>query len=301
MKVDRPRWDDIQAFLAVARSGRLTEAARTLGIEHTTLSRRIDRLESSLGLKLFDRRPTGYTLRREGATLLPYAEELESRAIAIWSDQSDAASTLTGVIRIGSLEGFGTYFLAEIIHDICKTNPGLTVELVALPRNFSLSRRDADLAIALSRPASGRLHTKKLTDYEIGLFGSIAYLEANGTPEKSSELKDHMFVGYIDEFIFAPELDFYAEVLSGTVPTLRMSNIVMQIAAVASGAGLCILPCFMADSNPRLRRVMRDEIKLVRAFWLLTHSDMHNDRRIRLISDFISANVDARRTAFLPG
>lgn len=170
-------WDDIQAFLAIARAGKLTEAAQRLGIQHTTLSRRIDRLESSLGVKLFDRRPSGYILRREGEVLLPNAEELESRAIAIWSDQLNTSLMLSGVVRIGTLEGFGSHFLAEIVQDICKMMPGVSLEIVALPQSFSLSRRDADMAIGVSRPVMGRLLVKKLTDYELGLYASDTYLE----------------------------------------------------------------------------------------------------------------------------
>lgn len=300
MRAGKHRWDDVQAFLAVARSGRLTSAARAMAIEHTTLSRRIDRLEASLGFKLFDRRPTGYSLTPQGALLLPHAEELESRAISIWSDHFDVQSALVGTIRIGSPEAFGTFFLAEIIGGLTAANPGLTVELVAMPRSFSLSQREADLAIGLSRPTTGRLHARKLTDYALGLYGSADYLARNGAPVDKGDLRKHRFVGYIDELVFAPELDYYASALPGVSPTIRISNVITQMAAVAGGAGLCILPCFMADRNPALSRVLPQAISIFRTYWLLTHSDTHRERRIKSLSDFISSSIAARQDLFLP-
>lgn len=293
-------WNDLQAFLAVARTGRLTEAARSMAIEHTTLSRRITRLEAMLSTKLFDRRPTGYSLTADGAALLPRAEAMETTAVGILSNPADPRSVLNGTIRVGTPEAFGTYCLGDRIGALAGTHPGLTLELVAMPRAFSLSKREADLAIGLSRPPSGRLHAQKLTDYELGLYGSPGYIEDHGAPRDSAELARHRFVGYIDDLVFAPELEYFASTLPGLEPAVRISNIITQMLATIGGAGLCILPCFMADPEPRLTRLLPESVRLIRSYWLVYHSDLRNSPRIKVVSKFISDTVRAKRAMFLP-
>lgn len=293
-------WDDLQAFLAIARTGRLTEAARSMSIEHTTLSRRITRLEAALAMKLFDRRPTGYSLTADGEALVVRAEAIEATAVGILSNHADPRIALTGVVRVGAPEAFGTYCLGGRIGELSRSYPGLMIELVAMPRAFSLSRREADVAIALSRPPSGRLHAQKLTDYELGLYGCTAYIEAHGSPKDRADLIHHRFVGYIDDLLFAPELDYFSSTFPGIDPSVKISNVITQMSATLGGAGLCILPCFMADREPSLKRVLPDTVRIMRTYWILCHSDMHNVPRIRVIMKFISEVVRDKRSMFLP-
>ncbi|MDB5592037.1 LysR family transcriptional regulator [Enterovirga sp.] len=295
-----PRWDDLQAFLAVARAGRLTAAARRMGIEHTTLSRRIARLESDLGTPLFDRLPTGYDLTVDGQALVPRAEEMERAALGIWSGRPGSETDLSGTVRIGTPEAFGTFCLAERIGELALTHPGLSIELVATPRAFSLSKREADLAIGLSPPVTGRLHARKLGDYELGLYGSRAYLDRCGTPSTPDDLKTHRYIGYIDELVFSPELDYFALALPGLEPSIRISNVITQMTATLSGAGLCILPCFMADRQHELVRVAPKSVRILRAYWMLTHSNLRKLRRIRVAADFVGTIVKDARAAMVP-
>lgn len=293
-------WNDMQSFLAVARTGRLTEAARSMAIEHTTLSRRIARLETVLASKLFDRRPTGYSLTPDGVALMPRAEAMETNAVGILSNRGDPRIALTGTMRVGAPEAFGTFCLGDRIGVLSVAHPELTIELVAMPRAFSLSKREADLAIALSRPPQGRLHAQKLTDYELGLYGSLQYLEAHGAPKDKAGLAGHRFVGYIDDLVFAPELDYFASTLPGLEPAVRISNVITQMAATKGGAGLCILPCFIADTDPQLKRLLSGTVRLNRTYWLLYHSDLHNSPRMKVVTKFISETVREKRAMFLP-
>ena len=297
---EQQRWDDLQAFLAIARAGRLTEAARHMGLEHTTLSRRLARLETSLGSLLFDRRSVGYNLTPEGKRLLPKAEAAERAALRIWSEGLKTGQDIEGTVRVGAPEAFGTFCLAGRLGQLAVEHPDLTIELVAMPRNFSLSKREADLAIALSRPPTGRLYAGKLTDYELGLYGSVDYLSANGTPAAQSDLRAHRLIGYIDELVFARELDYFSVTLPGLQPTLRISNVVTQMVAVEGGAGLCILPCFMADTRPGLIRVIPQTLSVKRSYWLISHSDLRSVKRIRLVTEFIRRCVAEDRSRFLP-
>lgn len=295
-----PRWDDLQAFLAVARTGRLTAGARRMMIEHTTLSRRIARLEAGLGAPLFDRSPTGYSLTAEGHALLPRAESMESAALSIWSENIGPEGGVTGSIRIGTPEAFGTFCLAGRLGELSAAHPALSIELVAMPRAFSLSKREADLAIGLSHPASGRLHARKLSDYELGLYGSPDYLTRWGHPKSREDLLGHRYIGYINELVFAPELDYFGSALPGLEPSVRISNVITQMMATVSGAGLCILPCFMADSQVGLSRVAPDIIRITRALWLLTHSDTRKLRRVKIAAEFIGRIVQDARPVLLP-
>jgi DNA-binding transcriptional LysR family regulator len=150
-------WDDLRFFLAVARAGRLTAAARQLEADHTTVSRRISALEGALRAKLFERKPQGYSLTEQGERLLGLAEGMETQALAVASQVGGADLALSGTVRIGAPDGIGTYFLAPELGALAERHPDLTLQLVALPRTFSLSKREADIAITLEQPTEGRL------------------------------------------------------------------------------------------------------------------------------------------------
>jgi DNA-binding transcriptional LysR family regulator len=169
-------WNDLRAFLAVVRTGRLVTAAHQLGMDQSTLSRRISGLEKALQTRLFDRTPTGYALTISGETLVSQAEEIERLTIDIGSRLANAHSALAGPIRIATPEGFGTYFLPPLLNKLTQAHPELEIELVAVPGAVSLFKREADLAVMISPPEKGRFKTRRLLDYELGLYASRSYL-----------------------------------------------------------------------------------------------------------------------------
>lgn len=292
-------WNDLRFFLAVARSGRLTAAARLLGAEHTTVSRRITNLERDINTKLFERRPQGYTLTEQGSKLLVSAEEMESLAIAAQGEISGSDYALSGAVRIGSPEGFGTYFLAPCLARLSLIHRDLEIQLIARPRVFSLSKREADIAISLERPREGRLHSRKLTDYTLSLFASRKYLANTSVPNDLEDLKDHRIIGYIDDLIFTPELDYLPEVSKSLVPKLASTSVVAQMESTKAGAGICILPTFMAANEPDLVHLFPDKVSLTRSFWLIIHSDMRKLVRIKTVSDFIAREIRSNRAKFM--
>ncbi len=298
-------WGLLKSFLAVARAGRLTLAARRLGLDHSTLSRRIVALEKSLQARLFDRAATGYTLTAAGEQLLTHAQEVESVMLRIHTELGGASLRVAGTVRIGAPEGFGTFFLAPLLGRLGAMHPELNIELVTLPRIFSLSRREADLAIGLARPEEGRLHAHKLTDYELGLYASAAYLDGNAAsgksgPVSSTNLAQHRFIGYISDLIYARELDYLPLINPDVHPRFSSSNLLAQLAATRAGHGLCILPCFIAEAEPSLRRMMADDVVLRRGFWLTVHADLKNQERVAVVSRFITERVHAAQATFLP-
>jgi len=290
-------WDLLKSFLAIARAGKLTLAAKRLGVEHSTLSRHLGALEAALGLKLFERRVSGYALTLPGEALLVRAEAMEACVLAIEEDAGQSRAQVSGTVRIGVPDGFGTKFLAGVIGRLSASHPALQVELAAAPRGFSLSKREADMTISLSRPAVGRIHARKLTDYELGLYG-VPDLAAKVA--RREDVPEVAFISYIDDMLFAPELEYTASVAKGIEPRLRLSNVLAQQEAAAAGAGLCVLPCFLADDDPRLVRVLAGDVKLRRSFWLLVPSDIRELARVKVTGAFIAEEVQKAVKRFLP-
>ena len=292
-------WDNLKAFLAVARTGRLTAAAARLGADHTTIARRIGALESSMRASLFHRSPTGYSLTPHGERLMPTAEAMESLSIAAQTEVGEADLSASGAVRIGAPEGFGSYFLAPRLGMLCSAHAELEVQLVAIPGLFNLSKREADIAIALSPPRGGRLVARKLTDYGLGLYAAPAYLKEGPPIRTRDDLLDRRFIGYIEDLLQSEELDYLRHGETRVEAQIKSSNLIAQLSAAKAGAGLCVLPHFIAGHDPELVQVLPEEVHLTRAFWLITHADLKNLARVRVTTEFIVGEVKAARREFL--
>lgn len=293
-------WDDLRFFLAVARAGRLTVAARRLGADHATVSRRITALEAALKAKLFERRPQGYALTEHGERLLAKAEAMETEALAASSEIGGADLALSGAVRIGAPDGFGTMFLGPRLARLAQTYPDLEVQLIAMPRLLSLSKREADIAISLAPPKEGKIVARKLTDYRLRLYASRDYVGRAAPVTKVEDLFDHVVVGYIDDMIFTPELDYLDEVAKGLRARVQSSNLIAQRNATLAGAGVCVLPDFLAANEPELVCILPDEVSLTRSFWLIVHADLKDVARVRAIVDFLVKETKMSRSLFMP-
>lgn len=291
-------WDNLKAFLAVARTGRLTAAAARLGADHTTVARRIGALEHALRAKLFDRAPTGYSLTPHGERLLEMAEAMESLALAAQGAVGEADLSVSGVVRIGAPEGFGSYFLAPRLAALTERHPDLEIQIVAIPGVLSLSKREADLAVSLSPPREGRLLTRKLTDYRLSLYAAPAYLENQPPIRARADLTGRRFIGYIEELLYAPELDYLQAPDIEITARLKSSNLIAQLRAALAGGGLCVLPDFIAAKEPGLVPVLPEAVGLTRSFWLVTHADLRGLARVKAVTDFLVEAVRASRAEF---
>lgn len=297
--MDPVDWNHLQDFLAVARTGRLTAGAQRLGVDHTTLSRRIAALEAALKARLFDRSPQGYALTAHGERLLARAEAMESLMLAARSEVGEADMRVSGVVRIGAPEGFGSYFLAPRLPQLAEQHPELEIQLVAIPGVLSLSKREADVAITLSAPREGRLISRKLTDYSLSLYGAPSYLDARPPLETRADMKDHRFIGYIEELLYAPELDYMEAPDVDIHVAFKSSNLIAQLQACVAGAGLAVIPDFVAHGRPYLRRVLADQVGLTREFHLVVHADLKAVARVRAVTEFITEAVRKDRRRFL--
>lgn len=282
-------WDDLRIFLAVARSDSLSGAGRRLKIDPATVGRRIARLEETIGARLFVKSPQGYALTEAGSRLIPHAERAEA-ALEGAAEALTGPEGLSGQIRLGAPDGCANYLLPQVLARICDANPGLEVQVVALPRVFNLSRREADMAIGVSRPEAGRLTVQKLTDYRLHLAASRAYL-ARHPITRREDLSAHRFVGYIPDMIFDKELDYLAEI--GAPPAVLASNSVsVQLNFLRHGAGVGMVHDFALPAAPDVVRVIPEQISLTRTFWLIRHAD---DGRVARLNRFADQFVRAAR------
>jgi DNA-binding transcriptional LysR family regulator len=286
-------WDDLRIFLTTGRSGSFSGAGLRLGMDATTVARRIRRLETSLRCTLFVRSPHGLQLTAAGAKLLGSSEEVEHAIEAAQS--ADASGGMLGTVRISASEAFGALVLAPELPELLRRRAGLAVELVANSGFLSPSTREVDIAVTLNPVASERLSIKRLTDYDLGLYASPDYLAQAGTPERVDDLPAHQLVGYIDDLIYAPQLRYLDEVIPGLRPRITSSSIRAQAALIAGGAGLGVLPVFLAADHPKLERVMPAQVRLSRTFWIVAHQDLKSAPRVRIVEAWLNAVVERRR------
>ncbi len=273
--------------------------AKALKVDHTTVSRRVLALEEKLDAKLFEATPRGFVLTQAGERLLPQAEAMESASAAIQDTVGGENQTLTGTVRLGVPEGFGSQFLAMELATFRQLHPKIELEFVANDRFVSLSKREADLSITLARPKSGRLISRKLTNYRLRLYASRDYLSTHSPILSMNDLKDHDFISYIDELVPDPQLLYLTDIIANPNVTLKSSSIVLQFQATLAGAGLSILHCFVADDYPDLVCLLPEEVEINRTYWLNTPEDIHDLARIKAVSQFLSDVVRQQQKRLL--
>lgn len=282
-------WDDLRIFLAVARTDSLSGAGKRLKIDPATVGRRIARLEHAVETRLFRKSPQGYALTDEGARLLPHAERVEA-ALDGASEAMTGPEGLTGQVRIGAPDGCANYLLPQVLARICDANPGLEVQIVALPRVFNLSKREADMAIAVSRPEAGRLTVQKLTDYRLHLAASRGYLDHAPPLGSLADLGQHRMVGYIPDMIFDKELDYLAGIgVAGA--ELTSNSVSVQLNWLRHGAGVGVVHDFALPSAPELTRVLTGEVSLTRSFWLIRHADDGRVARLNRFAELLGQEI----------
>ncbi|MFM5923284.1 MAG: LysR family transcriptional regulator [Novosphingobium sp.] len=292
-------WSDYQAFLAIARAGQLARAAHALGVDATTMGRRLRRLEARLGVTLFEQTREGQVLTEAGEGLLAHVEAMAQSAAAIGERGADSGG-LSGTLRISVPEGFGGWFLPAHLARFAAAQPALTLDLVANSGLLSLSKREADMAVTLSRPKAGPVIARKLSDYALRLYASPAYLaRAPQIARPADLLQGHRLVGYIPDLLFDPVLRYLDEIHPGLTAGLRSSSINAQYRLIASHAGIGVLPCFIGDSDPLLAAVLPDR-RILRSLWLVTHKDTHALARVRAGKDWLVQTVQAHREVLLP-
>ena len=285
------QWDDLRIFLSVAREESLSAAGRELRVDPATVGRRVARLEEQIGAALFAKSPQGYALTDAGQRLLDHAIRAEQAVLTAREDIAGQAGRLSGQIRIGAPDGVANFLLPQVCAAILDANPDLDVQIVALPRLFNLTRREADLAVTVSPPTAGRLLVHKISDYHLHLAASTAYLARRPDLRRLRDLRDHRVIGYIPDMIFDKELDYLGEIHEGRV-SLASNSVLVQLNWLRQGAGVGIVHDFALPAAPELRRVLTEQISLTRGFYLVRHQD---DARLERMNRFAALLSDGVR------
>ncbi len=292
-------WNDLRYFLEVARRGKLSAAALRIGVDHTTVSRRIIALEEQLGVTLFRRENRAYSLSDEGRRLLSYAEKMEQNSLELIGEITPTSKGLTGTVRLATPEAFGSQFLAPHCISFHTRHPAVTLELVAETRQHSFTKREADIAVTLARPQHGRIKSEKITDYRLRLYAAPAYLQKHPPIVQLSDLKHHQFIWYVDELLPVPELRLLDKAIPNPRVIFRTTNVTGQARAAESGLGIALLPCYVADKIKGLTTVLPREISVMRELWLSTHIDTTPQPHIDAAEAFLSTLIVSERTAML--
>lgn len=287
MQKNQMKWDDLRVFLQVARMTRLVVAGQVLGMDPATVGRRITALEGALGAKLFDRSPQGYELTDAGRRLVEHAQGMESMASVAQEDVGGSSDSLSGVVRIGAPEGVSSVLLSDATHALSRDNPDLKIQIVALSRMFSLSRREADLAVTVSPPTAGRLKVRKIADYKLHLYGERALVAGLKNVSKRADLMQVPCIGYISDMIFDKELDYLSSLGQERDPSLTSNSLLVQLRWTLAGSGLCILPDFLAAEHEQLVQVLPEKVSLTRSYYLVRHQDDDRIARINRAADIL--------------
>lgn len=293
-------WDNLRFFLELARSGTLVGAARRLAVDHTTVARRIQALEKQVGTALFSREADGHRLTEAGRRLQPQVESMESAFMAVESAAPGSQEGLSGLVRIGATEGFGTVVLAPKLALFAQAHPKLVIDLLAMPRLVHLSRREADIVISLERPARGPVVVTKLTDYVLHLYASKDYLARRGAIRTREDLRGHTFISYVDDLLFSKELQYLDELYKPDSFALRSTSILAQHQAALAGAGIAVLPAFIAGRDKSLRRLLPAEASFTRTFWMSVPAETRHLARMKVVWDFLRETVVAQREVLMP-
>jgi len=200
-------------------------------------------------------------------------------------------NTISGTIRIGASEGIATTVLAKCAGQLCRKHPELEIQIVALPRTFSLSKREADIAITLSPPTSGRLKFRKIADYKLHMYGTKKYLDGREKIKSIDDLTKVRGIGYVNDLIYDKELDYIPLVSPDIKPHLTSTSVHVQLEATLSDAGVCILHDFMAAPHPQLQKVLPEAISFTRSFWYVVHEDYAKLERVRVVSSAIIESI----------
>lgn len=284
-------WDDLKVFLTLSRCGTLIEAGRRLKIDHSTVSRRIKALEKSMATKLFERRPNGYVLTPAGTDLVEFAIKMEAVAISAESKVVHRNEQLSGPVRIAAPEGIAAFAVANAAQDICERHPKLQIQLLTNAQRYSLSKREADFLISVSRPKTGRLKVQKISDVKLHLYGSRSYLEDHLPIRKIDELRSLKGISYVSDLLPDKELDYRPFFGKNFQPGLTATGVHVQLAAILNGAGIGILHDFMAKPHDDLVKILPKEISITRTLWGIVHQDYENVERIQVVSKTIVDHI----------
>jgi DNA-binding transcriptional LysR family regulator len=274
-------WDDLRYVLAIARTGSLGDAARSLGVAHSTVYRRLTAFEEGHGVRVFDRLPEGYSLTEAGRDLVASAEGVERQISEAERRLVGKDTELKGEVSLAAPEALGESICA-LLPELMTLHPQIVVRLTVSADMADLSRREADLAIrAMAKPPES-LFGKKLADVAFAVYGRRDLAEHE---------EDARWVTFDDSLAHTPQGRWEAKHVTASRVRARLGSRALFVSAVRAGVGVGILPCGLGDQEPSLRRVGAPIPELTAPLWLLTHDDLRDVPRVRAVMDFLGARL----------
>lgn len=282
-------WNDLRFFLAVARSGSLTQTSNAMGVSQSTVSRRIGELEGSVGMTLFARHATGYFLTDEGREVLRHAEVVEDAILALERGAAGLDKAPTGTVRLATSENLATDLIIPALPAFRERFPEIFLEIVTSTTTADLGRREADIALRVVRPTRGNLKVRRIGHMTYSVYASRAYLDAH--PERKGEpLGGRHVIAWDESHAHLPSANWLAQTHPGCRIALTTTSLPSQIAAVRAGLGLAVIPDFLAVDEDLVQVVPSGQL-FSNELWLVTHADLVASARVRAVSDFIADHV----------
>lgn len=293
------KWDDLRVFLEVARQGTVNAAARKLKLDHSTVCRRIGKLEDLLAIKLLDRSQRGIVVRGGVQQLLDHIESMETHAVAIEDALAGSLTVAAQTVRIATMEGIASQYLARRVGVLERFAPNVKIELVSMPQPADLSRKEADIFLSFFNPRLPGLSSRKAGEVALFLHCSEDYARQHGIPRDLDDLKDHAFVAYIEDLLAIDAVRWLDDLIKSPKVSFYSNSILAQCNAAVAGAGIALLPTFVAAGVPGLIRVMPDKAMVRREIWISVRKEQGSLSRIRSVLKFLAHIFEADRSFLL--
>lgn len=277
-------WEDLRHFVVLARVGSLSGAARHLGVDHSTVARRVAALETALGVRLVDRLPRAYALTEDGRRIAALGTGLEDGAEAVLRAARAADPAPAGVVRVSAPPTFAAMVLAPRLTELRRRHPGIVLELLGQSRSADLDRREADMALRLKQPEGDGLVARRLGELTYGLYAAPHY--AHGRAEA-----EYAFLAYDDSLDGVPQQQWLYNVAAARPVVFRANDVSSLAAAARSGLGVAVLPDFLGAPDPALVRLPDPSPPPRRTLWLVVHDDLRRAGRVRAVMDFLAETV----------
>jgi DNA-binding transcriptional LysR family regulator len=290
--------DDLLVLLAVSRSAKFTTAAQSLGLNHTTVSRRITALEKSLGGRVLARAASGWELTDLGTRAVRVAEQVEA-AVGTLGPAGKEPDPITGVVRMTATDGFSAYIAAPAVARLRRDHPGLSVEVVTMTRRALQQRSGLDIEVVVGEPQVHRAEAVRLGEYMLGMYASRAYLAEQGTPSTVAELDEHPLVYFVDSMLQVDDLDAPRRLVPAMRDGLTSTNVFVHVEATRAGAGIGFLPCFMADLHEDLVRLLPSEIAELLPYWMVLRPDSLRRPAVAAVVQGLREQMAAHREKLL--
>jgi DNA-binding transcriptional LysR family regulator len=283
-------WADLRYFLAVTRAGTLAAAGRELKVEATTVGRRLVAFEQALGARLFDRTSDGYVLTIAGERILENARAIEAQMADLRRRAVGEDARVEGTVRLATSENLAVGFLLRVLAPLHERHPGICLAIETGPRAADLLAGEADLAVRVGptmKPHQQTLVAKKLVTFGMTLYAAESYIERHGLPRAGDDLAGHLVCAYGGELALVPPAVWLTEHGAKGRVVFTMNSMLGLAQSIAAGVGVGVLPYFLGDAQPTLRRVFEEPVVSTDA-WLVVHPDLQRVARVRAVIDFLS-------------